>query len=76
MKPQHKLATFMCFGTSPFCALLSSALFAFTGNSRKHQPNPRTDPNRTSANITVDRSPDTALAMSSRPTPFKTHSSR
>jgi hypothetical protein len=36
MKPQHKLATFMCFGTPPFCALLPAALFAFIGDRRKH----------------------------------------
>jgi hypothetical protein len=71
MKPQPELATFTCFGTKPFCAFLPSVLFAFIGNSTKYQPNLRTGPNCTSDAVTVDRSPDAALAMSFRPTPIQ-----
>jgi hypothetical protein len=72
MKPQHQLATSTCFGTRPFYALLPSVLFAFIGDSRKHQPNLRTGPDSTSGNVTVYRSADRALAMSSHRTPIQT----
>ena len=71
MKPQHELAKSTCFGTRPFCALSPSVLFAFIADSSKHQPNLRTGPDRTSGKVTVDRSPHTALAMSSHLTPIQ-----
>ena len=41
----------------PFCAFLASVLFAFIGDSKKHQPNPRTCLDRTTGNATIYRSP-------------------
>jgi hypothetical protein len=72
MKPQQELATSKCPGTRLVCALLPSLLFAFIGDRRKHQPNLRTRPDRTSGNITVYRSAATPLALSSLRTAIQT----
>jgi hypothetical protein len=76
VKPQHELATSTCFGTKPFCAWLRSGVFAFIGDPKKYQTNLRTRSDHSSGNLTVDRSRDAALAVSSHQVPFKTHSSR
>jgi hypothetical protein len=76
VKPQHELATSTCSGTKPFCAWVRSGVFAFIGDRRKYQTNLRTGSDHSSSNLTVDRSPDAALALSSHQTPFKTHSSQ
>jgi hypothetical protein len=76
MKPQPEVATSTCSSTKPFYASLLSVLFTFVDNRRKHRPNLRTGLDRASVEVTIDRSPDAALAVSSHQPPFKTHSSR
>jgi hypothetical protein len=46
------------------------------GERRKYRTNLPTGSDHSGDNLTVDRSPDEALALSSHQTPFKTHSSQ
>ncbi len=68
MKPQPEVATSTCSSTRPFYASLLSLLFAFVDNSRKHLPNLCTGLDRASVDVTIDRSPDAAPAVSSHQT--------
>ena len=71
MKPQPEFATSTCSSTRSFYASLLSVLFTFVDNSRKHRPNLRTGLGRASVDVTIDRSPDAALAVSSHQTPIQ-----
>jgi len=68
MKPQPEVATSTCSSTRPFYASSLSVLFTFVDNSRKHRPSLPTGLDRASVDVTIDRSPHAALAVSSHQT--------
>jgi hypothetical protein len=72
MKPPARSRHIHVPSTRPFYASLLSVLFTFVDNRRKHRPNLPTGLDRASVDVTIDRSPDAALAVPSHQTSIQT----